>query len=218
VVATIVHDDEDDMTKLTVTSEDGSTGTVDATSWHPVWVDTEGQFVNIGGLMPGQRLASVDGTSPKVTDVDRYTHFEPVYDLTIDDVHTYDVVVGNTSILVHNCDLDVASEDNLYRLATAGGSPKTLSPAGRSIQKHSAPSRSQEQRDNYDYGAKNNSDRNEVGDILIRKILTDPNASRRINHSAPAHYGGSQLGIRMGNGIGARWSLRGGSMTFEDFL
>jgi hypothetical protein len=35
VVATIVHSDEGDMTKLTVADEDGSEGgSVDATSWH----------------------------------------------------------------------------------------------------------------------------------------------------------------------------------------
>ena len=49
VVATIVHTDEDDMTRLAVT----------------------------------------DGTSPVVTDVDRYTRSQPVYDLTIQGVHTY---------------------------------------------------------------------------------------------------------------------------------
>jgi hypothetical protein len=103
VVATIVHDDEGDMTRLTVASEGGSTGTVDATSWHPVWVDAEGRFVNIGDLKPGQHLTSTDGTSPKVTAVDRYTHFEPVYDLTIDGVHTYYVVTGGLDLLVHNC-------------------------------------------------------------------------------------------------------------------
>ncbi|WP_376775408.1 Hint domain-containing protein [Saccharothrix ecbatanensis] len=58
VVATIVHTDEDDMTRLSVESEDGTTGTVDATSWHPVWVDAEGRFVNIGDLKPGQHLTS----------------------------------------------------------------------------------------------------------------------------------------------------------------
>ncbi|MBY8853316.1 hypothetical protein K7G98_35820, partial [Saccharothrix sp. MB29] len=84
VVATIVHDDEDDMTKLTVAGEDGSTGTIDATSWHPVWVDAEGRFVNIGELKIDDRLMSVDSGSPVVTDVDRYIHFESVYDLTVD--------------------------------------------------------------------------------------------------------------------------------------
>ncbi|WP_033433214.1 RHS repeat-associated core domain-containing protein [Saccharothrix syringae] len=103
VVGTIVHDDEGDMTKLTVASQDGATGSVDATSWHPVWVDAEGRFVNIGDLKPGQVLTSADGTSPVVTDVDRYTHFEPVYDLTVEGVHTYYVVIGVDDMLVHNC-------------------------------------------------------------------------------------------------------------------
>ncbi|MDQ2587992.1 type IV secretion protein Rhs [Saccharothrix yanglingensis] len=103
VVATIVHDDEDDMTRLTVASEDGSQGTVDATSWHPVWVDDEGRFVNIGDLKPGQRLKSADGTSAVVASVERYTHLEPVYDLTIDGVHTYYVVSAGVAFLVHNC-------------------------------------------------------------------------------------------------------------------
>jgi hypothetical protein len=102
VVATIVHADEDDMTRLTVESEDGSTGTVDATSWHPVWVNAQGRFVNIGDLKPGQRLTSADGSVPRVTDVDRYRHYAPVYDLTVDGVHTYYVVAGTTPVLVHN--------------------------------------------------------------------------------------------------------------------
>ncbi|WP_433270824.1 RHS repeat-associated core domain-containing protein [Actinosynnema sp. CS-041913] len=103
VVATIVHDDEGDMTKLTVGAEDGTTGTVDATSWHPVWVDAEGRFIDIGDLKPGQRLTSADGTSPIVTANARYTHYEPVYDLTVAGVHTYYVLARATSILIHNC-------------------------------------------------------------------------------------------------------------------
>ncbi|MDQ2587990.1 hypothetical protein CKY47_29290 [Saccharothrix yanglingensis] len=108
VVATIVHDDEGDMTKLTVTGEDGTTGTVDATSWHPVWVDDEDRFVNIGDLKPGQRLKSADGTSPVVSSVERYTHLEPVYDLTIDGIHTYYVVSDGVDFLVHNCEKSVS--------------------------------------------------------------------------------------------------------------
>jgi hypothetical protein len=104
VIDTIVHTDEGDMTKLTVTADDGTTGTVDATSWHPVWVDTEGRFVDIGELEPGQSLVSADGSTPTVTGVDRYTHFEPVYDLTVEGVHTYYVVISGSNLLVHNCD------------------------------------------------------------------------------------------------------------------
>ncbi|MFD0207383.1 Hint domain-containing protein, partial [Saccharothrix carnea] len=100
VVATIVHTDEDDMTRLTVTADDGTTGTVDATSWHPVWVEAEDRFVNIGDLKPGQQLTS----AAEVASVRRYAHVEPVYDLTVDGIHTYHVAVGSVAILVHNCE------------------------------------------------------------------------------------------------------------------
>jgi RHS repeat-associated protein len=104
VVATIVHDDEADMTKLTVASADGSdTGSLDATSWHPVWVDAQGKFVNIGDLKPGEKLTSTDGSQPVITAVQRYSRVEPVYDLTVEGVHTYYVVASTTPVLVHNC-------------------------------------------------------------------------------------------------------------------
>ena len=112
VVGTIVHDDEGDMTRLTIIGEDGSTASVDATSWHPVWVDAEGRFVNIGDLKPGQHLSSTNGTAPQVTEVKRHAHFEPVYDLTIDGIHTYYVVTGGLDFLVHNCE-----STDMYRVS-----------------------------------------------------------------------------------------------------
>ncbi|MDU0294969.1 hypothetical protein, partial [Saccharothrix longispora] len=45
---------------------------------HAVWVDDEDRFVNIGDLKPGDQLTSADDGAPTVTDVERYTHFEPV--------------------------------------------------------------------------------------------------------------------------------------------
>ncbi|NUT51787.1 MAG: hypothetical protein HOV94_31520 [Saccharothrix sp.] len=117
VVATIVHDDEGDMTRLTVASEDGTTGSVDATSWHPVWVDSEGRFVDIGDLTAGDRLTSADGTSPTVTEVDRYTHYESVYDLTIEGVHTYYVLARATPVLVHNCGVTRGGDESTYTIS-----------------------------------------------------------------------------------------------------
>jgi hypothetical protein len=77
---------------------------VDATSWHPVWVDEQGRFVDIGKLAPGEHLRSADGTHPVVTEVAHYAQVRPVYDLTIDGVHTYHVVAGTADLLVHNCE------------------------------------------------------------------------------------------------------------------
>ncbi|WP_244991259.1 RHS repeat-associated core domain-containing protein [Saccharothrix coeruleofusca] len=104
VVGTIVHSDEGDaLIELTVTAQDGSRGTVEGTSWHPVWLAEERRFVTLGDLEPGQHLAAVDRTSPIVTTVEPRTHWALVYDLTVADAHTYYVLAGSTSVLVHNC-------------------------------------------------------------------------------------------------------------------
>ncbi len=99
VVATIVHGDEGDMTHLTI---DGG-GSLDATSWHPVWVDELGQFVPVGHLVVGEHVKSTGGAHPAITAVRHYTQIRPVYDLTIEGVHTYYVRAGATPVLVHNC-------------------------------------------------------------------------------------------------------------------
>ncbi|MDX8049039.1 RHS repeat-associated core domain-containing protein [Lentzea sp. BCCO 10_0798] len=98
-----VHTNEGDMTELVVRAADGSTGSVDGTSWHEVWADSAGVFTKMGELEPGQALLSPDGSRPVVSEVRRYVHFEPVYDLTVQGVHTFYVAAGDTPVLVHNC-------------------------------------------------------------------------------------------------------------------
>ncbi|WP_121004181.1 hypothetical protein [Saccharothrix australiensis] len=44
-----------------------------------------------------------DGTQSTVSRVARYIRLEPVYDLTVEGVHTYYVVPGRSDVLVHNC-------------------------------------------------------------------------------------------------------------------
>lgn len=102
VVGTIVHSDEDARTQVTVDS-DGASGPVIATSWHPVWVEEAGGFVAIGAVQVGEHLHSPNGPGPVVTAVRHFTQTAPVYDLTVDDVHTYYVNAGVRPILVHNC-------------------------------------------------------------------------------------------------------------------
>jgi len=63
-----------------------------------------------------------------------------------------------------------------------------------------------------------NPKRNEIGGILILEILKDPDTQRTLNTNASAHYGGTRLGIKMNNGIEARWSMRNGTITFEGLL
>jgi pretoxin HINT domain-containing protein len=102
VVATIVHGDESERTELTVDAA-GVAGTVVATDWHPVWVEEAGGFVDIGAVQVGDHLHSADGPAPVVTAVRHFSQVSPVYDLTVDDVHTYYVGASEAPILVHNC-------------------------------------------------------------------------------------------------------------------
>ncbi|MBB5800239.1 hypothetical protein F4560_000007 [Saccharothrix ecbatanensis] len=60
---------------------------------------------------------------PTVTAVDRYTHFEPVYDLTIDGVHTYYVLAGHAPVLVHNCGPGGAPRTSDGKYAKRDGEP-----------------------------------------------------------------------------------------------
>ncbi|HEU5474693.1 MAG TPA: RHS repeat-associated core domain-containing protein [Actinophytocola sp.] len=127
VLAIIVHTDEGDMTELTVTTQDGETGTVKATSWHLVYNEDTRSFTPIGDLDPGAHLHSTNNTQPTVAKVHHYTQYQPVYDLAINDIHTFHILAGPTPILVHNCpaadDLDAASGIQPSRGSTGRTTP-----------------------------------------------------------------------------------------------
>jgi hypothetical protein len=219
VTHTIRTDDDKQFVDLTIRDPNtGNDQTVTTTEHHPFWSVTQGRWVDAGKLQSGELLRTSAGTYVQITAIRHYQGERVTYDLTVEITHTYFVTAAGSSVLVHNCPLDNASPDDLHSVATAGGSPRRLSPAGRALQKHADPTRPQVQRDRYDYGATTNADRNFIGNTLVEEILTDPNAVRRLNHGASAHYGGSTLDIIMGNGIGARWSMRGGRISFEGFL
>ncbi|MFI9247219.1 DUF6531 domain-containing protein [Streptomyces sp. NPDC053086] len=99
-----------------------------------------------------------------------------------------------------------------------------LSPAGRALQKHGDPSpgnlakRGQAHVDMYNFGKLTNSERTEIANEMIQDILTDPNVVEKVNTSASAQYGGVTRDFRVPGGWGARWSWRGGQLTFEGFL
>ncbi|GAB2968378.1 hypothetical protein GCM10027184_16770 [Saccharothrix stipae] len=221
VIALITGRGTKNLVEITVdTDGPGSTatGAVIATDKHPFWVDDQGRWIDAQDLRPGDQVLSDRGGRLSVVSTRTWTERKKVHNLTVAGIHTYYIHAGDVPVLVHNCALDNAAPDQLHKVATDGGSPRKLSRAGESIQKHSAPNRSQAQRDKYDFGATTNVDRNFLGQTYVEEILTDPRATRRLNHNAAAHYGGSTLDIKMGNGVGARWSMRGGGITFEGFL
>jgi hypothetical protein len=206
VTATFVHTDEGDMTELTVTSPNGQTGTIDATSWHPVYNDDSDTFIPIGDLRPGTSLRSADSTTPTVTGIRHYARFQPVYDLTVNIAHTYNILTTtDTTVLVHNCgepDVDALS-------ASAKTSrPGVPSPAERAYQKHSEPSKN---RPNPHLPAvRSGKERSAVAHDLVDDILTDPRtAVQAYNHTEH----GPVYDFRLPDG-GAQWSQNGNFIGF----
>ncbi|WP_225642595.1 RHS repeat-associated core domain-containing protein [Streptomyces werraensis] len=90
------------LVDITVSSAEGKSGSFTATAGHPVWLPEENEWADAGALRPGQRVQTEVGTSAKVTKVRHHTEVITVYNLTVDNLHTYYVLAGETPVLVHN--------------------------------------------------------------------------------------------------------------------
>jgi hypothetical protein len=62
-------------------------------------------------LKTGYRFETADHRSTEVVSTRPWTQHLRVYNLTVDKIHTYYVIAGNTPVLVHNCDTRVAGSD-----------------------------------------------------------------------------------------------------------
>jgi RHS repeat-associated protein len=94
------------LVKVTVDT-DGKKGTktasVTATDGHPFWVQELGEWLPATDLKPGELLSSKAGTQVRIAAVKRWTVLTTtVHNLTVSDLHTYYVVAGSESVLVHN--------------------------------------------------------------------------------------------------------------------
>jgi RHS repeat-associated protein len=101
VVATITTEDDKDFVNLTVDTNEGS-GVLVATTTHPFWVEKHSAWVDAGDLVAGMELQAPDGSTAFVKTVQNFTKLQRTHDLTINDVHTYYVLAGETPVLVHN--------------------------------------------------------------------------------------------------------------------
>ena len=90
-----------EITHVTVTTEDGQTETIDATPHHPFYVEGKG-WVDACALHAGMVVWLADGTKAIVTDVvtEGLEHPVTVYNFEVTDFHTY--FVGDSGVLVHN--------------------------------------------------------------------------------------------------------------------
>lgn len=79
-------------------------GVVIATDAHPMWVASARRWVDAGKLSPGMLLRTASGGYARVTAISTWTAIQQVYNLTIEDFHTYYVLAGDQAVLVHNDD------------------------------------------------------------------------------------------------------------------
>jgi RHS repeat-associated protein len=103
-----LHDNHDtDLADVTIRTSDGKTTTLHTTWHHPFWNDTDHTWTDAAQLKPGKALHVL--TTPgrtyaaKVIAVKTWTGLHDMRDLTVADVHTYYVIAGTISVLVHNC-------------------------------------------------------------------------------------------------------------------
>ncbi|KRF33255.1 polymorphic toxin-type HINT domain-containing protein [Yonghaparkia sp. Soil809] len=85
---------------VTVTTEHGS---VVATAGHPFWSESDAAWVDAGDLEVGDAVLEADGGTSVVTALAEVVQPATVRNLTVADLHTYFVVVGDAPTLVHNC-------------------------------------------------------------------------------------------------------------------
>ncbi|MEN3540967.1 DNRLRE domain-containing protein [Microbispora sp. ZYX-F-249] len=78
-------------------------GEIVATDNHPFWAEDLKTWVPAGHLQPGTWLRTSAGTYVKVLTIQRrVAHKQRVYNLTVENFHTYYVLAGDQAVLVHN--------------------------------------------------------------------------------------------------------------------
>ncbi|MGV9503901.1 RHS repeat-associated core domain-containing protein [Streptomyces sp. NPDC003642] len=106
VTALINGDGDKQLVDITLKT-DGPKGIsaekITATNGHPFWVPSLQQWMTAGDLKAGQWLQTSAGTWVQIASVSHRTQSVSVYNLTVDDLHTYHVLAGATTVLVHNC-------------------------------------------------------------------------------------------------------------------
>ncbi|MEU4210822.1 polymorphic toxin-type HINT domain-containing protein [Streptomyces sp. NPDC026206] len=101
VDATIYTPDDRDFTEITLAQNNGG-GSLTTTDHHPFWAENDKQWKNAADLTPQDTLRTPDGDTAQIGSIRHWTGLAPAYNLTVNDLHTYYVLAGQTPVLVHN--------------------------------------------------------------------------------------------------------------------
>ncbi|MFD5620938.1 polymorphic toxin-type HINT domain-containing protein [Streptomyces yangpuensis] len=104
VIRLIETEDDKFFNELSIATASG-VEQLTATHEHPFWSPSENDWVDASRLQPGMTLRTDAGGTAVVTANRAYTQHAKTYNLTVDVLHTYYVLVGGTPVLVHNAGL-----------------------------------------------------------------------------------------------------------------
>jgi len=118
----------------------GSAGlaVVEATANHPFWVTDTETWVDAGKLRVGDHLRTVDGTDTTVLSIHAHDEVLTVFNLSVQDVHTFYVQAGTNSVLVHNSGCAPFEIGSLYQSGLRmdpGDKLQKLTMVGRALTK-----------------------------------------------------------------------------------
>ncbi|MEV5338566.1 polymorphic toxin-type HINT domain-containing protein [Streptomyces sp. NPDC052676] len=97
----IVTEHDKHFNELSIATVDGIEK-LTATHEHPFWSPSALLWVEARDLKPGMSLLTDKGDTVIVTGNRAFTRHARTYNLTVDDLHTYYVLAGDTPVLVHN--------------------------------------------------------------------------------------------------------------------
>ncbi|MFI6051587.1 polymorphic toxin-type HINT domain-containing protein [Streptomyces violascens] len=114
VDATLVNRDKD-LVDLKIQAPDQAVVTLHTTSKHPFWDATTHSWVPAGELPVGHALAADKGQLSTLLAVTTVSGSADMHNLTVDDLHTYYVLAGDTPVLVHNAGGDPVTPNIILR-------------------------------------------------------------------------------------------------------
>lgn len=105
----IVTEDDKQFNELSIRTKQG-VKKLTATYEHPFWMPSLGAWVGARSLTAGMELRTPNGSTVTVVGNRAYTKRARTYNLTVEDLHTYYVLAGQTPVLVHNSNCPTASK------------------------------------------------------------------------------------------------------------
>jgi RHS repeat-associated protein len=116
VAARLVHQDSD-LVDLMIRDSNGKSATLHTTANHPFWDDTKQEWTPAGELNRGDALNTQSAQHARVVRIVHQRGEKAMYNLTIQQLHTYYVLAGTTPILVHNAAATCKMSNAIGKLA-----------------------------------------------------------------------------------------------------